>query len=1023
MNQGGLYAGLRRQWRAVLLVGLALPLAGVWLGGRMPAAIFPSVHFPRLVISIDAGEMPQARMLVEVTRPVEEALRGLPGVLIVKSTTSRGGAEVSANFNWHVDMRATYLLAQTALGEARGRLPAGIEISVRQMDQTLFPVAGLTLTSPRLPAEALTDYAEQQLRPLLAAIPGVARVTIEGGRRREFLITVDPRKLAQRRLTLESLEQAIARSADIRSPGRFSADGQLYLAIVSGEAAAGVPLSDITISEGAQPVKLGEVATVSDAAAPIFTATTANGQPALMVDVFRQPDADTRRVVNELRTRLAVPGAIPPSVTVGWYYDQSDLVASSYRSVLDSMGVGMVMAALIVFLFLGDWRLAGIAVVIVPLTLLATTGILGLLGESLNIMTLGGLAAGVGLIVDDAIVMVEALAAQQTQAVEGVSRGLAGAFRRITPALAGSSIASVLVHVPLAFLDGVAGAFFKSLSLTVAVALTISFLYAWFFLPALLSARARPPGADVGRLAARMARLWNGVEDRYGRGLAWLLGRRRTLAVICLTMAVATVLLYGRLETGFLPEMDEGGFVLDYKLPPGMSLEASGKILARVEATVRDIPEVAHYARRTGIQTGGWLTEINRGDIAIRLKPQRQRGGEAVIEELRHRLQREMPGLQTEFFQLMEDMVGDLTSVPQPVEVKIFSENPLDGRDTARRIAERLEKIPGLADVTNGQIASGPTLGLVLRPEPAGRTTIGQERLALNLNALLEGEPVAKLLKGERLTTLRLRLAPAPGHLDEVNALPLLGDGGVVPLGEVSRTGVDANSLEINRENLRTVYAPTARLEGVDLGTAIQRVKTVLRDFPPQPGMRIELGGIYAEQQASFKALLGVLAGAVLLVFLTLLIQFKSWRDACVVILTAGLSVAGVFLALLVTRTPLNLALMVGMVMIIGIVAENSIFVLQTYHHERAEGVAVRQSLVNAGRERLRPVLMTTLAGILALAPLALGLGAGAEMLRPLAIAVIGGFCVSALLALFLLPGLIAATRKEDPVAVPAPAR
>lgn len=1013
-----------RHAKAILFVTVILAIAGAFLATLVPVSLFPRVDYPRIVVSAEAGDMPIEEMVASVTRPLEEAVNSVPGVVNVRSTTSRGAADLSVNFDWHTDMPQAFLLVQSRLDQIRSDLPPDTHLNTRRMDPTVFPVVAYSLTShSRSPIE-LRDFAMHTLRPLLGRVAGVASIDVLGGQTPEALVEVNPSKLLAYHLSLSQVAAALQGTNQIAATGRVEQNYRLYQALVDGryESLEAIASTVVTSIRGL-PITVGDLASVRPSTVPQWIRVTANGQDAVLVNVLQQPGGNTvalddelQRVLAELRPRL------PRGVSISQYYDQADLVRESMGSVRDSIVVGILLGAIVLFLFLRHVPITLVAVGSVPLTVALTVILLRAFGQGFNIMTLGGLAAAIGLILDDAIVLVESIHHHLEEGVADLQEATRAALLAQRKPFLGSSLSSIIVFLPMAFLTGVTGAFFKSLSLTMASALAVSLALSLFVIPPIagrfLRASARAPGRSPGRLAA-----W------HAKALEWLLPRPWWVVILSVLMLGGSVALYRIVPNGFLPAMDEGAFVLDYFTEPGTALSETDRVVRRIEAILGHVPEVESYSRRTGTQLGGALTEPNQGDLLVRLKGSRRRGIDEVIDQVRTEVESSVPGVHVEFAQLMEDLIGDLTAVPQPIEIKIFGSDPGELQHIAEQVAALIPKVPGVVDVFNGITIAGPSLRYRVDPLQAGRFGLTTDALQTNLAAALEGVVPTRMLEGDHLIGIRVRYPEIARNDTAALAqlqLPLAG-GQTVSLDRVAQLAITSGDAELSRENLKPMVAVTARIEGQSLGGTISRIKSLLaRHVTLPPGVFLEYGGLFHEQQESFKGLAIVMAAAVMLVMTILLFMFRSFAAALAIVWVDALVPVGILGALWLTGTPLNISSMMGMVMVIGIVAENAIFLVHAVHERVREGFAFREALVRGATARARAIFMTTLAAVLALLPLALGVGAGSQMQRPLAIAVIGGFSLSSLLLLFVLPvvyGLLARGREGGSFHLEATAR
>jgi CzcA family heavy metal efflux pump len=997
-----------RHTRALVFLTGALTATGLLIGAGLPVSLFPTVAFPRVQVLADVGDRPADRMMVEVTRTLEEAVNTVPGLVNVRSLTSRGSCEISLNFRWGVPMDTTLVLVQGAIEQVRPQLPAETRVRVRRMDPTVFPVIAYSLSSATTDPVAVRDLALYRLRPLLAQVPGVAQAVVLGGETREVAVAVDPDRLAGHGVTLDDVQAAIANSNVIRSVGRIEQDYKLYLVVVTGEYADLDAVRATVVKErDGVPVTLGEVADVGPSVEPQWIRVMANGSPAILLNVYQQRDANTVAIAAQVeRVLRRYEAKLPRDVVVSKYYDQSDLIVASMHSVRDSILVGIGLGVLVLFAFLRHARSTLIAAVGVPVSIGTTLIVLRMFGDGLNIMTLGGIAASVGLILDDAIVVIENLARHVGVAGRSPRRSVELGVAEMTTPVIASSLCSIVVHAPLAFLTGVTGAFFASLSLTVVAALVASLAFSLFVVPPLAM---RFLGAELQAAHGEEAAPPGRLRTRYADAMTRWLRRPAAVLVVVAATCGASWLLYQRLESGFLPDMDEGAFILDYLTPPGTSLTETNRILDEVADILRKTPEVASFSLRTGLRLSGGVTEPNQGDFLVKLVPPPRRHIGEVIDAVRRRVLSTIPGLHVSFAQLMEDLIGDLTAVPQPIEIKVFGDDLGRAQATARRIAASIAEVPGIVDVFDGVTVAGPTMRVAVESARAGRFGLTARDVADSLGTVLAGRADTNVLHQEKLVPIRVRYGePARRTADDLLAVRLpLADGRTVPVAAVGEVRVEPGTTQIAREDLKQMVAVTARIAGNDLGGSVQRVQRRLREtVPVPPDEDVVYGGLYREQQASFRGLLLVLLAAIGLVFVVLLFTFESYRAPLAILVVDAMSLAGVLLLLWLTDTPLNVSSLMGMIMIVGIVAENGVFLLFYADLLCAEGEDPTAALVQAGALRARPIVMTTLAAVLALLPLALGIGAGAEMQRPLAIAVIGGFTISVPLLLFCLPPL-----------------
>jgi CzcA family heavy metal efflux pump len=1015
---------ISEQKRAVLVCIALLCAAGIYAAWQLPSAIFPSTDFPRIVITVDNGVVPAQQTLVAVTRPIEEAMNGIPGITRIRSVTARGSCEINLFFDWSVDIKQSLQLVQARLSQLTAQLPPPAEIRrVDRLTFAVFPVAGYSLISETRDPASLRDIANLVVRPRLARLPGVAAVSVAGGQVREYQATIDPQRLAARGVSIQQVVDAVKNSNIIASPGLIEENHQLELALVSGQALTFDELNSIVVATvNGAPVKLEDVATVGQGVEPQYTIVTADGRPSVLLNVDRQPDANTVTVVDELTAELkAVRPLLPKDVQISTFYDQSLLVRASMTSVRDAILIGLLLSVVILYAFLRNWGTTFVAILVIPVTVLVTFLAMWLVGLSFDLMTLGGVAAAIGLVIDDAIVVVENI---YTHLARGASRRAAveAAVSEITIPIIGSTVTPVVVFLPLTLLTGVTGVFFRSLALTMAVALLTSLVLALSFTPVLAERFVKVKRKEAGADETEEEREQGGAFLRaIIRRYEWVLGhsldRPVLLLFIMAGVLVGSYFVYRGLGSEFLPSFDEGAFVLDYGTPPGASLEETDRMLRHIEQMLKDTREVESYSRRTGLQLGLSITEPNTGDFLVKLKDSRARSTEEVEADLRKQIETTEPAFQTiEFVGILSDLIGDLVSSPEPIEIKIFSEDTRALDAKAEEVEAAIQKVSGVVDTNPGVVVSGPALTFKVDSARAAQFGVTAADVASAVTTAMSGDTSSSILQQGRLVNVRV-IYPAEmrASLEALRSLQVRSStGALFRLDQVAEVEYDKGQTEVNRESLRQYVPVTARLEGKDLGTAISEIKTRLaKDVKFPPGMTVEYGGLYQEQQASFRELALSLVLAVVLVFITLLIEFRSFAHPVAIVSGAVLALGGVLLGLFLTGETLNVVSLMGMIMVVGIVAKNGILMLDAVEEHLEEGDTLRQALIRSGRRRFRPVLMTSLAAILGMLPLALAIGAGAELLQPLAIAVIGGLAVALLLSLVVTPTVYAMLVRE----------
>ncbi len=1005
---------LARYRSTIFFALLALTAVGIYLAFKVPISVFPDTNFPRVVIGIDNGVMPVEQMEVTITKPIEDAMNSVPGLLTVRSTTSRGSAEVSLFFDWNENMFQTLQLVDAALSKVEQTLPSTAKVTTNRLTFATFPILGYSLSSDRLSPTQLWELATYTLKPPLNRVPGVSTVTVQGGKIPEFHVIPNLARLQNSGVTILDLVNAMQASNIVDSPGLYEANHQLVLGLVGAQVHDAEHLAQLVIktTPGGAPVHVSDVAAVHPGTMPVYTVVTANGKESVLLNITRQPSSNTVSVADGVAAKVdELRKALPAGVHLEPYYDQSQLVRESIKSVRDAILIGLLLACVILFLFLRDWTSSLIAGLVIPVTIAVTILFLWVIGQSFNLMTLGGLAAAIGLVIDDAIVVVENIVLHRDSG-ENRIESVCKAIHEITRPLIGSTITPVVVFLPLISVTGVTGSFFRALAITMTAALLTSLLLALTWTPGLSLLLLRPPKPGAAKSEHEPGPLLGRILALHKRLLTLAIARPLVLLAACLLLLVGTYFAYQGLGSDLLPAMDEGAFILDYIMPAGSSLTETNRVLQHVEQILRSTPEVESTSRRTGMQMGlAAVTEANTGDITVRLKTKRNRPIDDVIADIRAEIKKTEPELDIEFTQVLQDMIGDLSNSPQPIQIKLFATDPVLLQQLGPRVADAIGKITGVVDVQNGveNTISGPATAFQVDPTIAARLGFTPQEIAEDATSILDGvttnDPV---IANGRPYAIRVRLAEETrASLDSIeNTVFNSSTGKTATLGTLAQIQQLPPQNEIRRENLQQLVVVSGRLEGSDLGTAMAKVQQTVAALHLPPSVHIEYGGTYQEQQKSFHDLLRVLIIALVLVFGVLLADFRNFSAPIAVLSSSILSIFGVVIALLITHITFNVASFMGLIMVVGIVAKNGILLLDADERYRAEGATAYDAMFHAAQRRLRPILMTAIAAISGMLPLALALGAGSQMLQPLAIAVIGGLIISMALSLIVTPAI-----------------
>lgn len=1007
----------QRNSRAVWLLSAFLVAAGVVALFRLPSNIYPELAFPRILVLVHAGDQPQENVLLTVTRPIEESVSTVLGVRRVRSKTIRGASEISILFSPDMDMQYALQLVQARVSEVRGEMPPDTEIAVERVTPAVFPILSLIL-SGNAPGAELRDYAYYNLRPTFTRVPGVSRVEVQATDTREISVIVDPQHALAHRLALTDIADKLRATNQVNSVGRLDKDYSQYLVVTSGLFADLDQIRNTVVAvENNVPVRLRDVAEVREGTVDRLTLVTGNGRPAALINIARQIGGNILDIARQVREIVRNPGsAIPPTLHLGIVYDLAQFVEESMGSVRDAILLGGLLAALILYIFLREAKTTLVAAVTLPVTVISTFFFVYLFRGTLNLMSLGGLAVSIGLVIDDAVVVLENIYRHLGRG-EPPERAAEIGTQELFGAVVGSTLTTVVVFLPLGMLTGIVGDFFSALSLTLAASVLLSLFFAITLIP-LLSERFLSPESYRHGSASFI----DPLNRVYGRALRWALGRRRLVGIGAVVLVLLGVLLYTRLETGFLPEMDEGGFVIDYLTPPGTSLSETDRLVRQIEALVAKTEEVSAFSRRTGAEMGLFATQQNKGDILIKLKPRslRKRDIDEIMTELRHQIESRVPGIDIEFSQILQDMLGDLQGSPEPVEVKLFGNDPAQLEALAGAIGDKLQdkkNVPGLVDFKGVQ-KGNPEIVIHVDPVAAGRLGMTIEQVSQQAEAGLLGTTSTFLRQGDRTVGIRVRYPNSFRYNDtDVRQFPIITPAKqIVPLSGLATIEQVRGQSQLLRENQRLMVVLTGRLENRDLGSAIRDVQRVLNSTKFPVGITYEIGGQYESQQEAFRSLLGVLALGVAAVFTVLVAQFRSYRPAVLILSAAPLSLFGVFVALWATRTALNVSSFMGIILMVGLVVKNGIILMQYVIQLREEqGLPLEDALVTAGTIRLRPILMTTLCTLFGLLPLALGIGSGAELQKPLALAVIGGLTLSTFITLLMVPVFYSLTDRGVP--------
>jgi CzcA family heavy metal efflux pump len=990
-------------------------LGGIFAYSSMQTSLFPEITFPKIKIIADAGQQPIDKMMITVTKPLETAIKKVPDLQTVRSTTSRGSCEISAFMNWDSDLDLSKTRIQEQINQIQNNLPLGTQISVEKMNPSILPVIGYALEGKGKSAIELKKIANFTIKPFLSQIDGVSEIRIIGGKEKEYWLSLDFSKMTALGITPNAISQVLNQTNFIKSNGYLSDYRYLYLTITDAQVDKKDELENLVISNnGKGIVTLKDIATVEIREAKEYIKVNANGKESILIAVLKQPNTNLISVSDAMNDKLTLLKKIlPKGIKITPFYQQASFVNDAVRSVTESLLIGLLLAIIVAVLFLKSAKASATILITIPVTLSLTLIVLYLTGQTFNIMTLGAIAAALGLIIDDAIVVVEQIhRTHEEHPDESTVSLLQKAISYLFPAMLGSSISTIVIFFPFVLMSGVAGSYFKVLTDTMIITLVCSFFVTWILLPViyLLLSKKWKPNPDIDKeIQINEVKTQNWV--------AYFIARPLISISFCIVLLLSIGVILPNLQTGFLPEMDEGSIVLDYQSPPGTSLEETDRMLQEVEKIIINTPEVEAYSRRTGTQMGFFITEPNRGDYLIQLKKQRSRTSNDVIDAIRKKVEATQPALRIDFGQVIGDMLGDLMSSVSPIEVKIYGNNQAELQKIAKKVNEIVENVKGTADVFDGKVLAGPTINIVPNYRQLAQYGITPTDLQFQMQTALEGNVIGSLLESERITPIRLIYKNSEKRsLEDLKRLKVfLPNGQAIPISSLVQISAQKGLAEVQRENLQMMSVVTGRLNNRDLGSVMNDIQEKVASTIHLPsGYYIEYAGAYKDQQQSFKELLLILIFASLLVFGVILFLFRDFRVALTILLISVLGISGSYILLFLTQTPLNVGSYTGIIMIVGIISENAIFTFLQFRETFKETRNVNESIIYSISTRLRPKLMTAIGAIIALLPLAIGIGTGSELHQPLAIAVIGGFLIAMPLLLIVLPTLLCLVYKNE---------
>jgi len=1032
----------------ILMMSLMTVVLGFVSLRRLSVDLFPEINVPVIRVATFYTGAGPADIEKTITEPIERAVGASPGVDRVESQSRQGFSSVSVWFNYGVDLDNAQFEVSQRVAQILNTLPSGIQQPfIIKFDITNIPVVQIAVSGEGLDERQLYDLAYNTIEPQIERINGVASANVGGGLIRELEVKVKRDALRARNLGILDVVDAVRESNLLLPSGHIKAGARDYNVFSNTQIAKARPLSDVIVRggtagpgrEGAAAVRVRDIAEVEDGAQDQSEIVRINGQRGVYLRVLKQPGANTIAVVDAIREAMPKLRGVPPNVKLAISFDQSHYIRSAVSALEHEAAFGGLLAVLVILVFLVSLRATGIIGVAIPLSIMATFVLLYFTGQTLNVFTLGGLALGVGRLVDDSIVELENIHRHLGMGQSRRDAVLAAAQEVAMPILV-STITTIVVFLPVLFLAGVARNLFLPLALTIAFALGMSFFVSRTVTPLLsLYALKGHLGEAERGLPGTISRALTRVDHAYARSLGWVLRHRLITVGGILAVFGLSLFLKRFIGTEFFPDSDESQFAVNFKAPIGTRVERAELVAKRIEDAVNQnlvtngkrtattmISDVGLPLGRTAVFSQN--TGPHSGNVLVNLVPRSQRARSDVqaAEAVRGALRDALPG--TQVYMFIGGIVKRILNfgAPAPVDIEIVGHDIDAGAAYAKQVLARLRPIddkdgkPWLTDLQITREENYPQLDVVVDRQKAGTLGLSEQQVAQTVLTSLVGNtqfspiPFTDEKTGNEYY-INVRLDDAyRSHVDDMSEIVMrTPSGGMVPLDTIASIKRGSGPVVINRKYLQRIIDVTANVApGKDLGGASQAVQRVLDELPPPEGFTVRLGGQTEAQQKAFGDLSFAAVLAILLVYMVLASQFKSLIDPLVIMFSVPLGVTGVFLALWLTGTTLSVNSFMGIIMMVGIVVSNGVLLVDFANVLRGRGKPLIEATIDAGRTRLRPILMTTVATIVGLIPMALGIGEGSETNLPLARAVIGGLAVSTVFTLFLVPALYTALER-----------
>ncbi len=999
----------------IMVVLIILILGGLALS-KLPVDLMPDITYPTLTIATTYGNASPEEMEQLISRPIEEAVAAVPGVQSIESESSEGNSMVRISFGWGADLNEASNDLRDRLDRVISSLPddAG-RPALRKFDMSAMPILEIGVTS-ELDALELRKLISERIEYRLERIPGIAAINVRGGLTREIHVNINPDKIKGLRIPLDQVVGAIRASNLTMPAGSVTSERNEIIVRTPGEFGSLEDLKNtIVLNRGGTPITLGQIASVDDSWAKVTRYTRINGSTGVQISLNKQSGTNTVAVAKAALAEIDATNMDIPQVKMVPIMDSSVFIRRSIQNVGQSAIFGGILAIFVLLFFLRNIKSTAIISTAIPVSVIATFGLLFFSGFTLNLMTLGGLALGIGMLLDNSIVVLENIYRLREKGMGLKEAAIAGA-QEVTAPIIASTLTTLVVFLPLIFLQGMSGVMFKQLAYVIAFSILCSMITALTLVPMLSSKLLtvidpqKVPHESFGmRIYHYIGGILTKMESHYQKLLHYVLNHRIATVAVSVLLLIGAILLIPMVGSELMPEADEGEIRVNLEMEPGTKLDITDQKMKQVEDIVfRTVPEIQNMVINTG--GAGWrAARSHTGTIRISLVSlsERKRSSEEVANELRRNLS-SIPGTKIRVqataglmvFRRMQAGSGRL-------EVLIRGHDLQKGGELALRLQKLIDTVEGVTDSNVSRSSGSPEELVVVDRQKASEMGLSVEQIARMLQTVLSGTRAGYYREDGKEYSIMVKLDEAEIHsLEEVLNLTITNSAGIpIVLRNVVSIKRGIGASEITRQNQERVISINANVSGRDMGSIIRDVREKMREIVIPSEFAVVFGGDFEEQQKSFKELMLGFVLALILVYMVMASQYESLRDPFVVMFSVPFAVIGVVLMLFLTKTTFNIQSYIGCIMLGGIVVNNAILLVDTTNLlRRKESYSVREAIEEAGRRRLRPILMTVSTTVLAMIPMAIGIGEGGEAQAPLARAVVGGMISSGLITLVFVP-------------------